>query len=235
MSFRLGLGVLCVTLPFAGALFVACADSTPPAGFTPVGGGEEGGSTGEGEGGSGWQMPSSTTGSQAGPSTTTGPGPTTTTSTSTNTSTSTGGLNCNQGDAEPNDTESTAIDLGTVDDDDGDGGTVSGILAGVGDTDWYKYYGDDTFPGVAEPARSLTSSDPVRICKFMQCVDGDGSPDCPSGTDPATSPDGREGCCGDTGFTMGIECSGTDDDNYIYFRVQTTTNDCVTYSIDYHY
>ncbi len=233
MSFRFGLGVLCAALPFAGALFVACADSTPPPGFTPVGGGEEGGSSADGEGGSGWQMPSTTTGSQAGPTTTTGPGPTTTTSTST--STSTGGLNCDAADAEPNDSEANAIDLGTVDDDDGDGGIVSGILAGVGDTDWYKYYGDDTFPGVAEPERSLSSSDPVRLCKFMQCVDGDGSPSCPGGTDPATSPDGREGCCGDTGFTMGIECSGTDDDNMIYFRVQTTTNDCVTYSVEYHY
>jgi hypothetical protein len=234
MSFRLGLGVLCVALPFAGGLFVACADSTPPPGFTPVGGGEEGGSTGEGDGGNGWMTPNTTTGNQAGPTTSTGPGGPTT-NTSTNTSTSTGGLSCNAADAEPNDSESNAIDLGTVDDDDGDGDVVSGILAGVGDTDWYKYYGDDTFPGVAEPERSLSSSDPVRLCKFMQCVDGDGSPDCPDGTDAATSPDGREGCCGDTGFTMGIECSGTDDDNMIYIRVQTTTNDCVTYSIDYHY
>jgi len=231
MNFRQGLGFLVALLPFAGALFVACADSTPPPGFEPVGGGEEGGSSGNGEGGDPWMMPNTSSGNQAGPTTTTGPGPTTTTST--NTSTSTGGLNCNDINDGNNNTEASATDLGTIDDCDGSGESVSGIVAGVADTDWYKYNGDDTFGCVATPLRGLTSSDPVRLCKFMQC-DG-GTPSCPGGTDAATSPDGRPGCCGDAGFEMGIECDGTDDDATIYVRVQTTTNDCVTYTLDYHY
>lgn len=139
--------------------------------------------------------------------------------------------------AEPNETEATAEDLGTIDDCDGSGDTVTGILAGVGDTDWYKYSGTDSFGCSVDPSRQLTSSDPISVCKYAQCPDNDESFTCPAGSTDATSPDGRPGCCSNTGFEFGFSCGSSinSDEAVIYIRLETNTNDCVTYSLTYHY
>jgi hypothetical protein len=139
------------------------------------------------------------------------------------------------GPGEPNDTESTAHDLGTIGDADGNGDMVSGVLAGVADVDWYKYTGQDNAGFVVDPTRTVTAG--VRICKFLQCTSGATTFTCPSSTMPETSPDGRAGCCGSTGFSIDdLDCTGTaSDDAVVYVRLDTQTNICKDYTYAYHY
>jgi len=143
---------------------------------------------------------------------------------------------CNDTGVEPNDTESTAVDLGAIGDPDGDGDTFTGLVAGQSDKDWFKYKGSDENFSTVDPTRTISSSDAIRICKYAQCITGNTDVSCPSGTNTATSPDGRSGCCSDHGFTLDLNCTGTvSDDATIYIRVDSQVQACVTYSVDYHY
>ncbi len=236
---NLRLGVLCagVAAAWVGLGISACADGAPPPGYEQLGGNA-------GEGGA----DSTTTGSTVTHATSTGSSPTststtttsTTTTTTTTTSTGTGGLMCDQEPSEDNDTESNAAEL-PAQSDCSDGASFAGVLEGVMDTDWFKYAGSDDF-GIGcstDPTRSVSSSAAVRFCKYIQCMD-DSVPDftCPDGADSATSPDGRPGCCSATGFTIDYVCGSSslnDDSAWVYMSLKTTTNACVTYSVDYDF
>lgn len=168
-----------------------------------------------------------------------GPDDTTTDNGPDDTSTGNGPLMCDQESSESNDTESTARDLGTTSDCNG-GDTVTGVLEGVTDIDWYKYQGTDEF-GIncsVDPVRSVTASQTVEFCKYIQCIDEEADFECPGTTDPATSPDGRAGCCGPMGFQVDFICGGSsvnDDSAWIYMSIETTSNTCVDYDIDYDF
>ena len=139
--------------------------------------------------------------------------------------------------AEPNDSEQTAKNLGTIDDCDGSGSSFAGVLNGPDDLDWFKYSGQDAFGCSVGPSRSVTFMQPARICKFIQC-EGSGDPSftCPGGTSGATSPAGYPGCCGTDGFDMDIDCSGIDDNATVYIRIDNPNGeDCIPYSVSYHY
>jgi hypothetical protein len=208
---------------------VACAGDPPAPGFEQV----------DGEGGAGG-APSSSTSTSASSITSASSSSVSSSAASTSSSSSTGGLDCGEGpSSEPNDTEATARDLGTIGDCDSEGEQISGVLTGFADVDWYKYLGSDksAFCSVS-PARSLVASHPVRLCKFVQCLDGQApSFSCPSGTSSATSPDGRAGCCGSAGFDFGASCGSFlgSDDLRVYLRVTTEEQACVEYTIDYHF
>ncbi len=228
--FGLGLVASCVVL---GALIGACGDDPPEPGFEQVGG------EGEGAGGP------STTGSGASSTKTTGGGTPSSSSSATNGSTSsasttTGSSGCNDGGpGEPNNSESTAHDLGTIGDCDDEGGSVSGVLDGATDPDWYKYLGTDGSGCTTDPHRVVTSSHPIRICKFIQCLDDEENDfECPSGTMDANSPDGRPGCCATSEIDFSLTCGSSSinaDEAYVYVRIDTTENECVTYTLTYDY
>lgn len=140
------------------------------------------------------------------------------------------------GPGEANETESTAHNLGTIGDADGDGGSLTGVLAGVNDKDWYKYTGQDNLGATVDPTRTVSAGDAIRVCKYAQCTTGDEDFTCPAGTTSATSPDGRPGCCGSSGFSLDLNCTGTSsDDATIYVRIDTQVNDCVAYNFSWHY
>jgi hypothetical protein len=146
-----------------------------------------------------------------------------------------GGEACADADtAEQNETESTAFDLGGIDDCDGSGSEHQGTLA-AGDVDWFKYQGDDTFGCVVDPTREVTSMGSFRFCKFAQCERGNPGVTCPSGTTPESSPDGRPGCCGSDGFDLALDCSGSDDNASIYMRLDQPQPACSTYTLEWHY
>lgn len=218
-------------------LAVACGGDPPEPGFEEVGG------SGEGAGGPSTTSTkaSSTTGGPSTTSTMSGPTTSTTTmSTTTGATTTTGSSGCNDlGPGEPNDTEATAHDLGTIPDDDAQGGSVSGLLDGTTDPDWYKYYGTDEFGSTTDPNRTVTSSHPIRICKFVQCDNNEENDfSCPSGTSAATSPDGRPGCCGTSAFEFSLTCGSSSlnsDNATVYIRIDTQQNACVTYTLSYAY
>jgi len=153
--------------------------------------------------------------------------------TTTSTTGSGGGNSCDQA-FEENDSEDTAFDLGDINDCDGDGGDVTASLE-PGDADWYRYDGSDDFGCVATPERALTSSDNVRLCKFVECAEGDVDVTCKDGATPETSPNGRPGCCHNIGFTVDIECPGVDDDVATYIRLDQPASACVDYVLSYHF
>jgi hypothetical protein len=134
---------------------------------------------------------------------------------------------------EPNDDEPSATDLGMIDDCNPTGLSVDGKV-GPGELDWYRFAGDDSGACVVDPARVLTADGPVRLCKFAECTNGAATVTCQDGSTAATSPDAREGCCHDTGFSMDVDCPGMDDDAAIYLRVDQAAA-CVTYSLTVHY
>lgn len=141
---------------------------------------------------------------------------------------------------EPNDDEADPTDLGEIDDSDDNGGIVSGSLHHPGDVDWYRYQGDDDITGNVDPARAIVSSAGLRVCKFLECDNGLGQTEfeCPAGTQYALSTMARPGCCVTGG---GIElpdlnCTGVSEDNAaVYIRVDQGEDECVTYSVAYHY
>lgn len=139
--------------------------------------------------------------------------------------------------AEPNETESEAKNLGTIDDCDGSGDSVSGVLNGPDDVDWYRYDGQDAFGCVVGPTRSVTFMMPARICKYVQCSGGgDPTVTCPAGTTGDTSPGGRPGCCASDGFEIDIDCPGVDDNTTTYIRIDNPNGgECIPYTVAYHY
>jgi hypothetical protein len=146
------------------------------------------------------------------------------------------------GDGESNETEATAYQLTTqaITDCNSAGGSFSGTINGASDVDWYTYEGSDTFTCVVDPTRSVSTLEtPVRICKYFECKVGQTNVTCPSGTTAETSPDGRSGCCGTTGFSVDLDCTTTSsDDAYVYVRIDqpsAPSGTCNHYSATYHY
>ncbi|MBL9025090.1 MAG: hypothetical protein JNL21_23030 [Myxococcales bacterium] len=235
-ALRFALFAAAASSPLLFAL--ACGGDPPEPGFEEVGG------SGEGAGGPSSTKASSTSSSMSNTTTSSGPTTTTsstTTSTTTASTTTTGSSGCNDlGPGEPNDTEAAAHDLGTIGDCDDRGGSVSGLLDGATDPDWYKYHATDASSFcTTDPDRTVTSSDPIRICKFVQCDDNEANDfECPSGTSAATSPDGRPGCCGTSAFEFSLTCGSSSigaDNAMVYIRIDTQENACVTYTLTYAY
>ena len=223
---------------FASALaaspFACAGGDTFAPGFENISGvGGAGGAGGDGQATSSSQASSSSTGGG-------GASSSSSSSSSVSGSSTSSGNQCNDPGDEPNDTESTATPLATIDDCDGSGSSFGGVLDGGSDVDWYKYTGEDALGCVVDATRALTSSGgSVRLCKYAQCSNNnDAAISCPGGTSAATSPDGRPGCCGTSGFDMAPDCASfpsTDDSSIIYIRVDQPGGDCVSYSIDYHF
>lgn len=152
-----------------------------------------------------------------------------------------GGACVDIGLGEPNEAEGSAYALSgdPIEDCDGDGGSITGVI-GPGDSDWFTYIGDDTLGCVVDAQRSFSSDAPLRICKFIRCIDSGATTSfsCPSGTISATSPGGRDGCCGSSGFEIDdVDCSGTlDEDTEVFIRIDRESGPgCTSYSLSYHY
>jgi hypothetical protein len=143
---------------------------------------------------------------------------------------------------EPNDDENSATVLGDVGSNNGNGSRLTGTLGGLGDVDWYRYSGSDDINGAVDPARTLTSTVEVRMCKFLECNVGLPSTEfeCPAGTDYALSPGARSGCCvtGDAAeiAVPDLNCAGVvSDDAEVFIRIDQPAAECANYGVAYHY
>lgn len=144
------------------------------------------------------------------------------------------------GPGEPNNTMAQAFNMGTIDDADSSGKSVSGILDQTGtDVDWYKYHLDDASGSVVDPTRQLFGPG-LRICKYIACSSGnDPGVGCPSGT-TADTQGGKQGCCwtGGQSVTLDFGCStlGFGDDSLdVWIRVDHQGGPgCEAYDVDYH-
>jgi hypothetical protein len=221
-----------------GWLTISCAKETPETGFQPVGGDGAGASgAGIGTGATGASQGTGATGNGA-----SGPASNSTTvSAGITVNSSSSGDSCiDSGPGEPNETEDDAHNLGTIDDCDGSGSSVSGVLDGPTDVDWYKYTAEDVSFCIVDPTRDISNGPQIRICKYMQC-DGNEAVtfDCPSGTTASTSPDGRKGCCGNAGFDIDPQCGGSTlnaDNGTIFIRIDNPMGHaCRDYTLTYHY
>ena len=142
-----------------------------------------------------------------------------------------GGATCTDQGFEPNETSGTATDLGASTDCDGTGKVVFAKLDGNSDVDWYKYKGTDT-SCIVDPAVTLDVN--AWVCMYFTCPGV--SVSC-KGTSTSASDGPGPGCCSSTGGTLKAtpSCTGAEDTT-VYIRVDLSAkNECVNYSIDYHY
>lgn len=154
---------------------------------------------------------------------------------------SSSGDSCVDNGAEPNQNEQQAWNLGNISDDDDDEDSINGVVDGPFDPDWYKYHGADQSLTVVDPSRTLTTTGPIRLCKFVDCDNGEQANfTCPAGAQSATSPDGRPGCCSGGGFTIDdLVCGGSQfnsDDATIFIRIDNPmATPCPSYTLKYHF
>jgi hypothetical protein len=139
------------------------------------------------------------------------------------------------GPGEPNDTEATAVDVGPLTDCDPSGGLQQGVLAGDTDVDWYAYDATDRLGCSVDPNRAVTVTGFVRLCKFIDCVNGIASVTCPDGSVAETSPDGHPGCCSNGDMQLDPGCSGIEDDARVLIRIDQPTEACPSYALTYQY
>jgi len=155
---------------------------------------------------------------------------------STTSSSSTGGNPpppCDDPYDEPNDSQSTATDLGAVSDCT-DPTQVDGVLDG-NDEDWFTYSGSDDALCFVAPGRQLmVEGGQARVCKFVSC---DGLElTCPEDSSYEESPQGTPGCCSSSDVEPDINCSGLSDDATVWIRIdKPATFACVEYSLTFYY
>lgn len=153
----------------------------------------------------------------------------------------TGPLTCPEVDKEPNATDSTAVKLKDIDDCDGSGSNLAGVVAGGADEDVFRFRGSDTFGCTVDPTAS--TADKVRLCVFVRCsslstkIKG-----CPKGLPQTWGTTGIDGCCtdGDSGGTVQVDftCTdlGTSDTADVFMRVDKPgATACENYSVKYHF
>jgi hypothetical protein len=148
---------------------------------------------------------------------------------------------------EPNESEDTAflLTMDPIDDCDDSGATVSGVISGANDVDWFRWLGDDSAlcPINDEtPARTLTQDQGgILVCKYVRCMDQevDTEFDCPGGTSPDVSGNSIAGCCGSSGFEFVVNCTGTTDEvveTFIKLEMPSATAaTCNGYDLGYHF
>lgn len=140
------------------------------------------------------------------------------------------------GDLEPgDDAEETATNVGDITDNDNQAFTVSGVLSGADDVDWYTYHGKDTLGYIAEPTLNLVEG-AQRLCLFMVCDAGGAAMTevtCPVGSKFALSPTLRPGCCAETSFTIkDLNCDGQDESATMWLRVdKPAVDECSNYEL----
>ncbi|HJZ88837.1 MAG TPA: hypothetical protein VKN99_26880 [Polyangia bacterium] len=143
---------------------------------------------------------------------------------------------------EPNETEATAGMLAGIDECDSNGSTLTGVVNGTSDIDFYHYVGtpDATFCEV-DPQAS-TDSPNLELCMYWSCRGGVPTTGyCQSGTDaqpPPGAPADQKGCCIATpGYVHAFDiCNNTGGTADVYIRLRSPMmNVCLPYTVTYHF
>lgn len=147
------------------------------------------------------------------------------------------GANCaDNGFGEPNDSQSTAKDFGTISDADNAGQSFCAVLSGTGDVDWFTYQGSDALFSEVDPFQSISNGTKGRLCAFYECKSGTTSLTCQGNSTSATAPEGQSGCCATNPFSVLLECSSVNDDAQVWLRVDNPDADaCIPYQVAFHY
>jgi hypothetical protein len=141
-------------------------------------------------------------------------------------------LECEGADAyEPNDASDQLHTLDVVTSQ--DVVEISARLDGAVDEDWFKQTVDQAGATLVQPTVDVSAPEPVRVCLYVGCAQGETSVDC-GGATPDTIDNGLDGCCGDDVLSFGYECVGAVDlDAYLHMRVTAAdpTEACVPYEL----
>ncbi|MGZ3419920.1 MAG: hypothetical protein ACXWUG_16940 [Polyangiales bacterium] len=156
----------------------------------------------------------------------------------TETAVDTGKITCTGSQLEPNDSLPTARPLTGIDDCDGSGSSLSGVVGGI-DVDFWTYKGSDSFGCTVDPYVTNHSAS-VRVCVFAQCGAGPTEfKKCNKGT-AFKLPSGIAGCCtdgpGDASLDFACTLVGSDDSADVFMRVDSPgATTCLPYDVDYHF
>ena len=149
------------------------------------------------------------------------------------------GPTCSGEEVEPNDTAPEAVPLATIDDCDGSGSTVHGVLSTKSDVDYWHFQGNDTFGCSVDPTVSTTQS--IKLCVFVACIHGATRVNGCTKGDPFASQAGLHGCCvdgpGDAVVDFTCTLVGSDDSADVYIRAEdpSASSSCERYDVDYHF
>jgi hypothetical protein len=145
---------------------------------------------------------------------------------------------CEDGGAEPNQTQSNAFVLPQVSDADGIGYQCE-ALGSADDVDWFTFDAIDSVLGKVAPTIVVDPED-LEVCAYFQCKNAGTAVVCPDGTVADNSPLGPQGCCGHGSFAPYIDCKGIDEDASVWIAVRRDPElpdppDCVNYQLGYEY
>jgi hypothetical protein len=137
---------------------------------------------------------------------------------------------------DPGGTQNLAKALPDTDDAQNSPKTVTGVLNGPLDVDFYKFHVADTSGHLVEAdIKTVTSG--IELCVYVKCLNGTTTYSGCTGGVESTSDIGTKGCCatGPSTATPGWDCSGiTDNDSAdVVIRVKQTQNKCTPYSFSY--
>ena len=139
-------------------------------------------------------------------------------------------------DAEPNDDEASAIELG-----DHDCGVLAEMQGAADNTDidWWTYDGIDDGMCGEDTIVIINADQDLDVCMYFECEMGNAQVVCAAASTEAISPDGRPGCCGSgsTQYTT-TSCLGAavSDSGTIYMSVAGPEDPvCVPYDIAYRF
>jgi hypothetical protein len=139
---------------------------------------------------------------------------------------------------DPGSTEAVAKALPNIDDDDDSGGTVTGMMHGEVDVDFYKFQGTDSGFGFVNPTVSSGTTG-LELCMFVACMSGTMQwKGCSNGGQHKKSDIGNDGCCVATpsSTTLDYDCDGTgSESSNVFIRVKQIGDQCLPYSVDYHF
>ncbi len=144
-------------------------------------------------------------------------------------------VECTDPGPEPNDSQSMATQLGTISDNDADGGFVCAALASPTDVDWYMFSGVDKLGNAVDPTRTMIATSQGRLCVYARCVGTGTTVSCFQGTKD-TAPQGQNGCCGQGTIAPYVNCDGLDDSMTVWIKVENQNGlECLPYELDYHF
>ncbi len=148
---------------------------------------------------------------------------------------------------EPNDSMAASVDLGSIDlSDPYPFDSFNANIYPTTDTDWFRYYIDDTPDGDVRPRVELTNVPPntnYTLCAYFECDEPAGSRDCLDGS--AASYGGIPGCCSTNSGSLNENvhldpsCDGGfpnfNDSGTVYIRIVSATSatSCSNYIVEW--
>ena len=144
-----------------------------------------------------------------------------------------GGDTCVDND-DPGGSENTAKALPDTSDSQNTAISVSCVLNGPVDLDFYRLNVADTSFHLLQPDIQATSAG-IEMCVFVKCPSGASNVTCSAPAVAKKSDIGIDGCCGTgpSSVTPGWNCGGTDDSAQLFIKISQTADKCLPYTFSY--